>query len=230
MHGSGFLAIWSDLAPEDETDWAHWMTREHSSERVRIEGFLGCRIFRGLGTIVNRYFILYDLDRPEIVGGAQYLARLNAPTPWSQRIMPRLRNFVRGGGRVVATAGIGQGGTLAVWRLQEQPEWDADAVCKEIAALDRIVAARILVTDLEQSLIKTREMSMRSGEASFAGLLLIEGLDENSVRDALWRLRSLALQVDADAIEDQPLYKAVFGLQRPARIFDAIGIARSKRA
>jgi hypothetical protein len=22
MHGTGFLAIWSDLAPEDETDWA----------------------------------------------------------------------------------------------------------------------------------------------------------------------------------------------------------------
>jgi hypothetical protein len=41
MHGTGFLAIWSDLAPEDETDWAHGMTREHSSERVRIEGFLG---------------------------------------------------------------------------------------------------------------------------------------------------------------------------------------------
>lgn len=215
MHGNGFLAIWSDLAPEDETDWAHWMTREHSSERVGIEGFLGCRIYRALGTTVNRYLILYDLERPEVVGGAQYLARLNAPTPWSQRITPRLRNFVRGGGRVVATAGIGQGGTLAVWRLQKQPEWDADAVRKEIAALDRIVAARILVTDLEQSSIKTREKNMRSGDASFASLLLIEGLDENAVRHALWRLRSLALRHDADVIEDQPLYNPVFGLQRP---------------
>jgi hypothetical protein len=215
MHGTGFLAIWSDLAPEDETDWVHWMTREHSSERVGIEGFLGCRIYRALGTTVNRYLILYDLERPEVVGGAQYLARLNAPTPWSQRITPRLRNFVRGGGRVVATAGIGQGGTLAVWRLQKQPEWDADAVRKEIAALDRIVAARILVTDLEQSSIKTREKNMRSGDASFASLLLIEGLDENAVRHALWRLRSLALRHDADVIEDQPLYNPVFGLQRP---------------
>jgi hypothetical protein len=128
--------------------------------------------------------------------------------------MPRLHNFVRGGGRVVAAAGVGQGGTLAVLRLQEQPEWDADAVCKEIAALDRIVAVRILVTDAEPSSIKTREKSMRSGDASFAGWLLIEGLDENAVRDALCHLRSLALQVEADAIEDQPLYDAVFGLQR----------------
>jgi hypothetical protein len=50
-----FLAIWSDLASEDETGWAHWMTREHSCERVRIEGFLGGRIFRALGATVNRY-------------------------------------------------------------------------------------------------------------------------------------------------------------------------------
>ena len=53
MHGNGFLAIWSDLAPEDETDWVHWMTREHSSERVRIEGFLGCRIFRARKLILH---------------------------------------------------------------------------------------------------------------------------------------------------------------------------------
>ncbi len=46
MEGSGFLAIWSDLSPEDETDWAHWMTREHSIERVSIQGFSACRIFR----------------------------------------------------------------------------------------------------------------------------------------------------------------------------------------
>src|SRR5262245_41142924 len=55
MTGSGFLAIWSDLPPEDETDWIHWMTREHSIERVRIEGFLSCRIFRALDTTLNRY-------------------------------------------------------------------------------------------------------------------------------------------------------------------------------
>ena len=34
MQGAGYLAIWSDLAPDDETDWAHWITREHAEERV----------------------------------------------------------------------------------------------------------------------------------------------------------------------------------------------------
>ncbi len=84
----GFLANRSDLAPEDDTDWAHWMTREHSSERRGVEGFLWCRIFRALGTTINRYFILYDRETPEVVGGQQYLARLNEPTPWTSLRQP----------------------------------------------------------------------------------------------------------------------------------------------
>lgn len=151
------------------------MTREHSSERVGVDGFLACRIFRALGTTINRYFILYELETPEVVGGQAYLARLNSPTPWSQSIMPRLRNFARGGGRMLASAGIGQGGILAVLPLQVMPEWEPDGLCREIAAVDRIAAARLLVTDLTQTSVQTREKSMRSGDQSFAGLLLIEG-------------------------------------------------------
>jgi hypothetical protein len=54
MRGSGFLAIWSDLAPEDEVDWSHWITREHAAERLGVDGFLTCRIFRAIGTLTNR--------------------------------------------------------------------------------------------------------------------------------------------------------------------------------
>jgi hypothetical protein len=214
MRGSGFLAIWSDLAPEDETDWAHWMTREHSVERVRIEGFLACRIFRALGATKNRYFILYDLEKPDTVGGAEYLARLDAPTPWSQHIMPRLRNFARGGGRVIATAGIGQGGLLATIRLDTKPEWEADALCRELASMDRVAAARVMVSDAVQTSIQTREKSMRSKDGTFAALLVIEGFDETSVRNALLRLPSLAPQLNHRLIEELPLYAICFNLDR----------------
>jgi hypothetical protein len=52
-----------------------------TAERVGITGFLACRIFRAIGTAANRYFILYDLESAEVVGGQEYLARLNSPTP-----------------------------------------------------------------------------------------------------------------------------------------------------
>jgi len=97
MSGRGFLAIWSDIDAMAETDYLHWMTREHAIERVNIPGFLGMRMFRALQGDLPRYFILYEVETPDVVGSAAYLARLNSPTPWSQRIMPQLRNFIHRG-------------------------------------------------------------------------------------------------------------------------------------
>lgn len=214
MQGAGYLAIWSDLTPADETDWAHWITREHAAERVGVPGFLACRIFRALGAAVNRYFILYELADENVVGGPDYLARLNAPTPWSQRIMPRLGNFARGGGRVAASAGLGQGGIVAPLRLDALPAWDAAAVTAELARLDRLVAARVLLTDAARTSIKTSEKGMRAHDGSFAALLLIEGLDEAAVRDALHHLRSRLPAVDHAALDALSLYRLAFGLPK----------------
>jgi hypothetical protein len=210
MQGTGYLAIWSDLAPLDETDWAHWITREHAAERVGIKGFLACRIFRALGTAANRYFILYELEDQNVVGGADYLARLNAPTPWSQRIMPTLGNFARGGGRVAASAGLGQGGIVAPLRLDAAPSWDVAAVTAELAQLDRVIAARVLLTDMAQTSIKTSEKRIRGNDGSFAALVLIEGLDETAARNALHRLRASLPAINQGEVDALPLYRLAF--------------------
>ena len=214
MQGAGYLAIWSDLAPADETDWAHWITREHAAERVGIDGFLACRIFRALGAAANRYFILYELADENVVGGADYLARLNAPTPWSQRIMPKLGNFARGGGRVVASAGLGHGGIVAPLRLDAVPSFDPAAVTAELARLDRIMAARVLFTDAAKTSIKTSEKGMRRDDGSFAALVLIEGLDEAAVANALHQLRAKLPAGDHGAIDALPLYRLAFSLPK----------------
>ena len=219
MQGAGYLAIWSDLAPEDETDWAHWITREHAAERVGVNGFLACRIFRALGTAANRYFILYELENENVVGGADYLARLNAPTPWSQRIMPKLGNFARGGGRIAASAGLGQGGIVAPLRLDVVPAFDATALTAELVRLDRIIAARVLLTDVAKTSIPTSEKGMRANDRSFAALLLIEGLDEAAVRAALCHLRAKWPADDHAAIDALPLYRLAFSL--PKRLLPA---------
>ena len=109
MRGAGFLAIWSDVEPDHLTDYRHWLTREHTTERVTTKGFLGVRVFRAARTDIARFFILYELEAPEVLDGPAYLARLNAPTPWSQRTMPRLGNFIRGGGVMTARAGPRRG-------------------------------------------------------------------------------------------------------------------------
>jgi hypothetical protein len=188
VHGTGFLAIWSDVSLEDETDYLHWLAREHTSERLGVDGFLRVRVYRSHETVVRRYFIHYELRSPEVLGSEPYLARLNAPTPWSQRIMPVLGNFVRGGGRVLARAGTGEGAFLAALRLDVLSPIAGPALVANIVTEERIVAAELLETDQEQSSIQTREKRMREHDASFAGLLLVEGLDEPSVTATIGRL------------------------------------------
>ena len=212
MQGEGYLAIWSDLAPEHETDWAHWITREHAAERVGISGFQACRIFRALGTAANRYFILYDLTDENVVASAEYLARLNAPTPWTQRIMPRVGNFVRGGGHIVASGGVGQGGIVAPLRLSVLPALDAKSLTAELASLDRVIAARLFLTDAAKTSIQTNEKVMRSNDLSFTALLMIEGLDEMAVRNGVHHTRKVISAVDLDAIDMQSLYRLAFSL------------------
>ena len=147
MRGAGFLAIWSDVERSNLTDYRHWLTREHTTERVTTDGFLANRVFRADRSDIERFFILYELQTPEVLDGPAYLARLNAPTPWSQRIMPQLGNFMRGGGAVIARAGRGEGCTIVALRLERLPE-SPKRLADDIAALDGIAAVQIGATAL----------------------------------------------------------------------------------
>lgn len=184
MKGSGFLAIWSDVPSERETDYLHWLTREHTSERLGVPGFQGVRIFRALRHDISRYFIRYELASSDVLSSAAYIERLDAPTSWSQRIMPILGNFVRGGGKVIGEVGTGHGCIVAPIRIDSRPELSDRPKLESIVASDRIIAARLMATDFERTTIATREKDMRAGDGSFAGLLLIEGLDQQAVLTA----------------------------------------------
>jgi hypothetical protein len=146
MRGAGFLAIWSDVERASLTDYRHWLTREHTTERVTTKGFLACRVFRAVRADIERFFILYELETSEVLDGAAYLARLNAPTPWSQRIMPQLGNFIRGGGVVTARAGRGEGSTIVALRIDRLPDVPK-RLADDIAAFDGIAAVLIEALD-----------------------------------------------------------------------------------
>ena len=187
----GFLAIWSDVTPENELDYLHWLTREHAQERLGVTGFSMVRVYRLLHNDVCRYFIRYELQSRDVLGSEPYLARLNAPTPWSQRIMPTLQNFARGGGQVRARAGLGHGGLLAIVKFDASLPTAAADLPEKAIAMDGVVTTELLQTDHDQTLIKTNEKQLRTGDQTFAGLLLIDGLREDSLAAAV---ASLGLQ------------------------------------
>jgi len=212
MRGAGFLAIWSDVERSNLTDYRHWLTREHTTERVTTEGFLANRVFRAVRADIERFFILYELQTPEVLDGPAYLARLNAPTPWSQRIMPQLGNFVRGGGVVTARAGRGEGSTIVARRLERLPE-SPKGLADDIVALDGVAAVQIGATDIARTSVPTVEKGMRKDEGVFAGLLLIEALDETSLRAAVRRAAEMAPGVLGD-VRDVEIYQGIFSLDK----------------
>ncbi|MEA2893613.1 MAG: hypothetical protein QOI05_4406 [Bradyrhizobium sp.] len=215
MRGLGFLAIWSDVEQKALTDYRHWLTREHTTERVTTKGFLAVRVFRAERSDLERFFILYELESPEVLDGPAYMARLNAPTPWSQRIMPQLGNFVRGGGVMAARAGRGEGATISALRLEQLPD-APQRLADALAALDGIAAVQIGVTDRARTSVPTVEKGMRRQEGFFAGLLIIEALDEASLRGALRAAAELAPQTIPGG--EPEIYRGIFALD--ARIAD----------
>ena len=206
----GMLAIWSDVEPAMVADYLHWLTREHTAERVGTEGFEGVRVFRANPSDINRYLILYDLAGPEVLTSPAYLARLNDPTPWSRRIMPVLRNFARGGGEVSFEAGLGRGGHLAAYRLDQSAPADSTPL-RAIMAEDRVCAVRLLTVNADGTEVETNEKTLRSGDTRFPGLLLVEALDADALHAALASHRAAIAQAGVKVTESST-YSLIFAL------------------
>jgi hypothetical protein len=217
MATEGFLAIWSDVARREETNYLHWLTREHTAERVSVPGFVGVRVFRARLSETCRYFILYRLERPEVLASEAYLERLDSPTEWSRRIMPILGNFTRGGGRVLVEAGQGEGAVASPILCQASEIEPARAALDAVVTLDRVVAARLFQGDQSRTGITTQEKSMRSSDRSFEALLLVEALSDVALDSALDELRKTV-----PIAEPHPRYDQIFALDRTE-----ISVARS---
>jgi len=208
------LAIWSDIAPGVEIDYRHWLTREHMLERVSVDGFVSGRAYCALDRNLRRYFIVYELAGPDVLAGPSYLARLNDPTPWSRRIMPELQKFSRGGGRISATAGLGNGGIVAPIRfdLTALPAARQGFVDR-VAALDGVSRVWLLEVDRQGTQVATNEKNLRKGgEGVFDGLLVIEGVEERPVLAAAQS--AIGNELAAAAPEVPVIFSNAFAIDR----------------
>ncbi|WP_425258644.1 hypothetical protein ACPOLB_24380 [Rubrivivax sp. RP6-9] len=94
LAGQAALAMWWDIAPEVRADFEHWHAHEHFPERLAIPGFLRASRWRSADG-GDGCFVLYELADHAVLRSPAYLARLNAPTSWSARLMPHHRHMVR---------------------------------------------------------------------------------------------------------------------------------------
>ena len=196
--GRGFMAIWSDVTPGDFDFYHRWLLKEHFAERVGIPGFVSARVFRRQAGPDFQFFIIYETESPEVLASPAYVARLNNPTPMTQKVMPKLKNFVRGAGRVVQSIGVCGGGTARVMRFSEPHPLFSDANARtalfnRMNEMSGVLAVRLFEVDTVATTIQTEEKKIRtSKEEIYSQLLVIEAVDFEAF-DAVSNLLNLAL-------------------------------------
>jgi len=123
--GKAALAMWWDMAPDMRSDFEDWHSHEHFPERLSIPGFRrGSRYCSATGG--EGIFVMYELEEYGILSSPHYLARLNAPTAWSTKLMPHHRNMVRSPSRVLESRGGGVAGQTLTVRLSPATGRDDD--------------------------------------------------------------------------------------------------------
>jgi len=181
--GLGFMAIWSDIEPGNFDFYHRWLLGEHFPERVSVPGFISARVFRRQIGADFQFFIIYETESPQVLASPAYVARLNDPTPMTQKAMPKLKNFVRGAGRVVQSSGVCGGGAVKVMRFEQPHSILGDgnarsALFRKISEMDRVLAVRLFEVDTAATTIQTEEKKIRtSREEIYSQLLMIEAVD-----------------------------------------------------
>jgi hypothetical protein len=218
LAGQGVVAIWNDILPEGRADFFEWHNREHMPERVGIPGFRRGRRYIALAG-EPEFFTLYETDSPEVLAGADYLGRLNNPTPWTRRATAPFRNVSRSLCRVALSLGTGQGGLLATLRYdvvegreEEQRRLLAHRILPELADRPGICGVHLCLADRGASLMETEEKKGRPKAMVPNWVIMVEGASEivrlEAACDAA--LASLTL-IAAGAAE--PIERGLYQLQ-----------------
>lgn len=186
MLGQAALSMWWNMAPEMREEFEHWHSHEHFPERLALPGFRrGSRWADADGG--EGFFIVYELADYDSLVSPEYLARLNAPSDWSRRLMPHHRDMVRSLCRVRLSRGGMLARHLMTVRLSPAPG-EAQRLLDHIDAQTRdlhlragLVGAHLLQTDTP-AIAPTTEQKIR-GNADRAAdwALIVCGYDRRAV-------------------------------------------------
>ncbi|MBL8832965.1 MAG: hypothetical protein JNL71_11295 [Rhodospirillales bacterium] len=194
LAGGGAICIWNDITDEGRDEFYAWHLAEHMPERVAIPGFERGRRYAALDAASRpEFFTLYETADAGVLTGPAYLARLNAPTPWTKKATQAFRNTSRALTRVQASLGPGSGGILGTLRFAVAEGRSADATAllsgkalPAAAGMPQISGAHLCVTDREASAGKTAESRGRTDiQAAPDWVVLVEGCNEAPVRAAM---------------------------------------------
>ena len=188
--GRAAVAMWWNIRAEQRSEFGDWHSHEHFPERMSIRGFR--RGSRWTSTLdAEGFFVLYELETYETLTSKGYLDRLNAPTPWSTKMMPHHLNMVRSQCRVAASFGGGVATSLATIRLSPEKarakalETKLVETLRELASKPGLTGAHLLLTDTPKTSAPTTEQQIRGADAAADWIVLLSGYDPEAVQAAV---------------------------------------------
>lgn len=198
MLGDAALAMWWNVAPDVRDEFEHWHSHEHFAERLALPGFLRASRWADAGG-GEGFFVLYELHDAAALTSPEYLARLNAPTPWSRRMMPHHRGMVRSPCRVLGSRGSAVAGHALTVRLspahgrQQALGRHLGELLQQLPGQAGLAGAHLLQTEAP-ALAPTTEQRLRGlADRAADWILLVTGYDAR----ALQQLAATALSGEA---------------------------------
>jgi len=209
LQARAFLGIWHNLKAGAERDFDRWHTYEHMPERAGVPGFRVARRYMNwkLSSPSHLCFCMYEAAHLETFRSPGYLARLNDPSPWSQRAGATQTDFLRGAFEIDLSLGAGFGGAIGTFRIARDParrEESAVALrhaCLDAMALHGVVGVHLGVARTEVTGVRTREMEIRpstSAENALDTVVLVEAIGFEELEAILEGAKS-RFQVDGVA-------------------------------
>lgn len=162
--GDGLMAFWARIEKSYLPRFRQWHNGEHMPERVSIPGFLAGQRYLAHGSD-DFFLMMYETQSPAVLGGPEYLARLNAPTAWTRESLPHFREPARNIYRRLAAIGTSDlfaAPCLVSVRFNAATPPDAELVAR-VAAQAGVARTRLLEIDSAISGIQTSERKIYGG-------------------------------------------------------------------
>jgi hypothetical protein len=207
--GTAALAMWWRVTEDVLEEFEDWHSHEHFAERLAIPGFLRGSRWKSREPR-GRFFVMYELSDYSVLSSAEYLKRLNAPSPWSTKMMPHHQGMIRTQCRVLHSRGGAVAGNALTVRLsptdgrEELLQGNLAEVLARIVSLPRIAGAHLLRHE-EPAIAQTTEQKIRGGDRKADWVIVVTAFDAEALIDVVRK------ELHADAL-------AAFGVMPGAEV------------
>lgn len=198
----GVLIVWTDIAPDLETDFNDWYNREHLPDRVgRMPGFLRGRRYAAVDGALGapRFLTYYDLTSTAVMQSEAHVALRKNRRERDHFFLPRFQNTIKAICDVACRVGEADGELLALLPVRADAGRE-DAFAHHLARtlLPALAVERGVVSALyaRANVDITRASSAkddRAGDRYADGLIAVQIANEAGAAAALRALRRDAL-------------------------------------